>query len=200
MLLALVAVAAFGCGDRSSSVSRDLAAAPDMVPGAHASGVVSTPTEHRASATACAAAPTLPACQYGTCTTAADCTAGQNGRCVSGRVDCSCIYDQCNSDSDCPAGQDCACHLAYRGTMGAGPNSCVPANCQSDADCASGFCSPSYTTGACESYVDGYYCHTAQDECGVNADCVADGIGYPVCAYRPELGHWACVLGDFCAG
>jgi hypothetical protein len=135
------------------------------------------------------------------CATDADCTAGQGGRCIfAGFYSCACSYDTCNADSDCPTGQDCACRLTFRNTNGNGPNQCVPANCVSDADCTSGLCSPSYSTGSCESFVVGYYCHTAQDECGVNADCVAGGIGYPVCAFRPELGHWACVLGEFCSG
>jgi hypothetical protein len=174
-----------------------------MISGVHPSGTVSTPTEHRASPMACAPAPGSTGCTgSGSCSVDADCTAGPNGRCYGGGIVlCSCSYEDCKSDSDCSAGQDCACHLTLRGApSGGGPNTCVPANCRSDADCASGFCSPSYKADYCESYVDGYYCHTPDDECGVNADCVADAAEYAVCAYDSTLGHWACIAGPFCAG
>jgi hypothetical protein len=197
-------VFAVGCGSRGVSSVAD-AGAPDLwSAGAHPSGTVSVPMNNRADPMPCAARPASMACSGGSaCKTDADCIAAQNGRCNGGgTVTCVCTYDQCDSDSDCSAGQDCACRITLRGTPdGAGPNRCVSANCRSDADCgASGFCSASRTSGACESYVDGYYCHTPADECGVDADCIPDRIGYPVCAYRQDLGHWACLLGEFCNG
>jgi hypothetical protein len=136
------------------------------------------------------------------CATDADCSAGMDGRCLPSRFySCQCSYSDCNADSDCPTGQDCACSVTLRFTNGNGPNQCVPANCASDADCASGFCSPSYSTSSpCQYFVAGYYCHTAQDECGINSDCVVDGIGYAACVFQPEIGHWACVLGQICNG
>lgn len=203
-LLSFVIVAAVGCGGTGSS-GADAATSPDLggSSGAHPSGTVSVPTEHRPSPMACAPAPaSSSACQGGAaCAVDADCTAHPNGRCIGGGIVlCACAYDDCNSDGDCSSGQDCACHVTLREASGRGPNTCVPANCRSDADCASGFCSPSYTADYCQSYVDGYYCHTPHDECGVNADCIAGVAGYAVCAYQPSLGHWACVGGPFCAG
>jgi hypothetical protein len=198
----IVIALATGCHSTGSSVATDLAAPPDLTSGARPSGTVSPPSDHRATPMACPARPATAPCPYmnSGCATDADCTAGLGGRCsVSGSF-CACSYDTCNADSDCPTGQDCACRLTFRYTNGNGPNQCVPANCVSDADCTSGLCSPSNSAGACQSVVAGYYCHTAQDECGVDADCVITGPGYPACVFRPELGHWACVLGEFCAG
>ena len=207
LALALVVAALLGggCGGGAGGAG-DAGTSLDLADGGgvHPSGTVSTPTEHRPNADPCPPRPPTNGCMGGgSCATDADCTAGQNGRCDGGGiVVCACTYDQCNHDGDCGSGQACACRVTVRSApTGSGPNSCVPANCRTDADCGpGGFCSPSYTADYCQSYVDGYYCHTASDECGTNADCVADEGGYAVCAYQPTLGHWACVLGPVCAG
>ena len=69
-------------------------------------------------------------------------------------------------------------------------NECVPGNCRVDADCGAGwFCSP--TVGLVGPFygVAGHYCHTADDTCVDDGDCIDDTY---YCAYSREVGHWAC--------
>ena len=73
-------------------------------------------------------------------------------------------------------------------------------NCQIDADCGDGgYCSP--TQGDCGSYtgIIAYYCHTAQDTCVNDSECIDPERGPGYCMYRPELGHWQCGYGQ-CVG
>ena len=160
------------------------------------------PVYHRAAAIACPSSRPAYDCMVqngapSTCAKDIDCTKGMNGRCVgSGRNGCNCSYDTCVTDKDCGAGQLCDCR--DRWYLGAnGPNTCMPGNCIVDADCGPhGFCSPSLDPG-CGAFigVTGWYCHTAQDTCLDDGDCVGrvdGGFGPPFCGYRPELHYWAC--------
>jgi hypothetical protein len=137
----------------------------------------------------------------GACGQDADCTAGLDGRCViTTGTTCACRYDACLTDDDCAAGTDCSCD-AQRGGAGASgnPTVCVPSNCRTDADCGTRYCSPSI--GRACGGVDGWYCHTADDECTTDADCPAGTApDRGVCVYSHELAHWSCSTVPFCAG
>jgi hypothetical protein len=132
----------------------------------------------------------------GGCTTDPQCgtSAGIPGHCIvyaSGTRGCN--YDECTVDTDC-SGRDsvCSCQGQTRGYAGASPgNRCITGNCRVDSDCGSnGFCSPS-TTGLFYG-TEGWYCHTANDECVNPSDC-ADASAGPNCAFVVETGHWACI-------
>jgi len=128
----------------------------------------------------------------GACVTDADCTAGINGRCGFGRIGAFCSYDTCFSDADCADGEACLCDGS---NFDGGGNSCVPAACRTNNDCAPGFaCSPTF--GSCGHYTGfvAFECHTAADECTVDADC---GAGY--CAFDATLAHWVCSTSE-CVG
>jgi hypothetical protein len=137
------------------------------------------------------------------CSVDSQCTAGTNGRCLApGRLaGCFCSYDTCFADSDCKLGGPCAC----RGTGTVGANTCLAGNCRVDADCGpGGSCSPTYDFG-CGRYLGivGYYCHTKNDTCLDDSDCVPAGapIGAPAadCRHNPATGAWTCATGQ-CAG
>jgi hypothetical protein len=155
--MAVVALVAAGCGGASGSTT-----------GVHSTGTVTTPTDHRPSASVCAGA-----------------------------------TSSCRSDADCAAGTACACDTASPLATST-PTACLPANCRVDADCASGYCSESHHRGGpgnCGAEADGFFCHTAADECGNDGDCVAGGtMPYAACMYAREVGHWVCVGYDICAG
>jgi hypothetical protein len=135
----------------------------------------------------------------GTCCYDEDCVAGARGRCVEvHREGNSCSYDLCAQDSDCTTGGPCACGNST-GDAGALSNDtlgdiCLGGNCQVDSDCDGGeFCSPSF--GSCGNYygVVAYYCHTPEDECTNDDECVDDtqpGAGF--CMYSPDVSHWLC--------
>jgi hypothetical protein len=115
-----------------------------------------------------------------------------------------CSYDGCFADGDCADGGVCLCGtaLATRGSDGTALRTgslCVPARCRVDSNCgAGGFCSPTLSTFCgLRNGVQGYECHTPNDECTTDAQCTDGGGGY--CAFQPTLGHWACSFG-FCAG
>jgi hypothetical protein len=125
------------------------------------------------------------------CHSDSDCTAGTNGRCNNGHggpAGCLCNYDTCSVDTDCPSSQTCACHgSAY--TDGDG-NVCVPGNCRVDADCgAQGYCSPSVSVTSC-GLLAGYYCHTAEDVCVIDADCASQPGA--MCMYSTTESQWEC--------
>lgn len=110
---------------------------------------------------------------------------------VGNRAGPTCTYDACVLDGDCGGVKVCECE-------GQG-NRCVDANCHTDADCDGRGCSPTFDL-SCGPYdgVQGYYCHTATDECVRDSDCSHDsGSGY--CAFSPQVGHWVCGKA-FCAG
>lgn len=128
----------------------------------------------------------------GECASDADCTAGDNGRCVFGRIGAFCSYDLCFRDSDCAADEACLCDGSG---LGGGGNACVHAGCRTNNDCGPGLaCSPTF--GSCGHYTGfiGFECHTASDECTEDAEC---GAGY--CAFDPALGRWACSISE-CVG
>ncbi len=129
----------------------------------------------------------------GECMSDADCTEGANGRCGFGRAGTFCSYDLCFSDADCDADEACLCDGSG---LGGGGNSCVRADCRTNNDCSPGFaCSPTF--GGCGHYTGfiGFECHTAADECTVDADC--GGAAY--CAFDSAVSHWACSTSE-CAG
>jgi hypothetical protein len=154
------------------------------------------PTEHRATATACAPSrqPPLPDGGVSSCTTDTDCTPADGTfsfytSCLHG----TCSFDQCLTDADCANGGACGCSSDYYGgNIAYHPNICVPANCHVDADCgAGGFCSPS--RGRCGTFT-GFYCHTSADTCvDPTADC-AGCSNTNACVYAPTVGAFVCGL------
>lgn len=128
----------------------------------------------------------------GECGSDADCTDGDNGRCIQGRGQ-FCTYDTCYADSDCGTGV-CECG------QGVGNNHCVSqGNCQVDTDCSGGqFCSPSL--GSCGPYggVVGYFCHTPEDECVNDSDCTGSSPDAH-CSFNEESDRWTCSTA-FCVG
>jgi hypothetical protein len=164
------------------------------------------PKNHRATAVACdhvrptndPGAPALDAGHTGyvTCYSHAECTDGENGRCVgNGHDGWHCTYDDCFADQDCPSGNIdspgvCECEGGFR----ADNNVCLSGNCHVDSDCdpLEGFCSPSL--GQCGNYAKfvGYYCHTPGDECLDDSDCGDGGYSAGYCAFMPTVGHWQC--------
>ncbi|HJL14694.1 MAG TPA: hypothetical protein RMH99_03500 [Sandaracinaceae bacterium LLY-WYZ-13_1] len=142
--------------------------------------------------------------EHSECDEHADCTEGTNGRCTGGSFHgYHCSYDRCFADDDCAdRGGPCLCRGDGGGVASGGANRCAAGNCRTDADCGpGGFCSPSL--GDCGDYggVQGYYCHTCEDECTDDADCAdMEGIfGRGYCAYDEVVGHWRCAY-DHCAG
>jgi hypothetical protein len=131
------------------------------------------------------------------CTTQTECSAIPNSRCASndGGQKFFCRVDECFADADCEGGDVCQCP----GDGGGLGSRCLPGNCRVDADCgAGGFCSPSHDDCGRFSGFDGYYCHTAQDECNSDADC---GSEYgDLCIYEPQAGRWVCFQGEACVG
>lgn len=104
-----------------------------------------------------------------------------------------CVYDRCYSDSECLDGTLCECRT---GTQG---NGCLYTGCRVDADCPGSWCSP--TMGACGAFggIVDYECHTPEDECTDDGDCVAPGMGTGYCMYSELPGHWVCSYSS-CAG
>jgi hypothetical protein len=91
------------------------------------------------------------------------------------------------------------CECGGSAAEGRYANVCLAGNCTVDSDCGSGgYCSPSYGT-SCGAYggVAGYFCHTAEDQCTNDNQCVEGGTGY--CGYQPTTNQWTCIY-SFCAG
>ena len=106
------------------------------------------------------------------CCEDADCTEGDNGRCVSFQVGyCGgaappmlnvCRYDECQIGLDCQEGYACA----SAGTFGKPVNTCIAAICERDADCndgEGGRCAILHTSDTCPEPVLG--CTYDGDEC-----------------------------------
>jgi hypothetical protein len=140
----LVALAASIAAAASCSSARD----ETRVPSVHRVLGASCPSDRGAGSTAvCGANTARPAACAGDST----CTAGTNGRCITGfGPACSlyCSYDECSGDSDCPGNAPCACRSAATDSAA---NTCATAsNCRVDADCGpGGFCSPSLVATLC---------------------------------------------------
>ncbi len=216
LLVASIAALSLGCGS-SVTTAGDAGPTPDVPvvdsppmdsPAVDVPMTGRVPLRHRAAATTCPTVRPPSTCEGGfgppgTCTADRDCTTGTNGRCVGNPHDgCRCNYDVCNNDSDCTMGGACECRLASRGAAGA--NVCIPGNCRIDADCGErGYCSP--TLGSCGDYggLAGYYCHTPEDECVDDEDCLGVDAGFlgqrPYCMFAREVGHWRC-SNQGCAG
>jgi hypothetical protein len=124
------------------------------------------------------------------CKSKADCKEQPNGRCSLGH----CTYDGCYDDKDC-GNKVCECHEeGVRGYY------CKSGDCSVDSDCGdNGYCSPTWGM-SCGSFtgVVGYFCHTKEDECTNNDECMK-GKEQGYCAYDPTLKHWRCGFGH-CVG
>jgi len=212
--LALLALCVAHCGSTTSVVPGNTdggdnhdGGPPSLMP----------PTNHRPTATACsttrppgidtdAGAPDSGV--VGQCTSDADCTMGDNGRCLPPGGNAAgdyCTYDACSTDGDCGTGKVCVCGTDEP-PYGRTANACVPGNCRVDSDCgAKGYCSPTEATSCGNrSGTVGYYCHTAGDDCTNDSDCAGttDGgatMGPGYCAWQPTVGKWACSYG-ICTG
>ena len=163
------------------------------------------PSSHRARGASCAPSPVGPepvipdvgvaGTTAFTCAMNEACTLHSGGRWVYNSGDCgepciatapssACLYDTCAADADCPKASVCVC-----GQGGPAPNACsVVGNCRVDADCPSGFCSPS--VDGCAAF-NGYFCHTASDECNVDADCANSG-SFARCVVDVSSAAWKC--------
>jgi hypothetical protein len=203
------------------TVDRPLADAPDDTTADHGDAadenVRSTlPAFHRPTASACAeprpAGMPGPICfsqqvlaDASDCDADQNCMNGRNGRCNCRSVGpgpttfvVECSYDQCGSDSDCEGGV-CGCRESQvtEGTH----TVCLSGNCRIDSDCdAGGYCSPSHAAFCSPTSWQGYFCHTANDECVSDSDCTPTGTQCPnpYCAYDPNVHHWVCSTG--CCG
>lgn len=158
------------------------------------------PKVHRAAGSICGASPHSRGRRPDLlgCESDAECTNGKNARCQEQLVkhahaENRCVYDGCSADADCRGGEaddkgPCVC--GKDGDV----NRCLSGNCSTDADCGKGgWCSPSY--GFKCGYEDGqsYWCHTADDLCNDDADCVgAGGERRAQCRYDREKKRWAC--------
>ena len=158
---------------------------------------MSAPKFHRATAEACTAArpPGIDGATGGDCTSDADCTEGDNGRCVQDINNPPfCSYDECQSDADCGGGSVCEC----RNPAVFDANVCVHGNCLTDADCPGDYCSPSAVTLSPFCSLDipigsvGYFCHSASDECVNDDDCDPGTGSFPGCLFDADKGHFAC--------
>ena len=202
----LLALAALRCTTKSSGAGPGEGGAKSQ-PGAPPASL-GVPPFHRASANACTIARgqrSIPdgggsnQSLYGGCTKDSECTSGKNGRCdnVYNSMACACDYDTCNDDSAC-AGAVCACRTS-EGPLE--PNRCLHVgNCTTDADCGPGsYCSPSPLAGdLCDGNNIAYYCHTPDDACVQDSQCVPQGVLNPPtgpCLFSPDRGRWVCYDG-----
>ncbi len=155
-----------------------------------------TPTTHRSVALSCVGVNSPPEPSFistampGTCKLHSDCTAGANGKCVSGvgmmGATYNCVYDQCATDADCGSGMVCYC------TATSAARCLAIGNCRIDADCGGGnysYCSPSMSW-VCGGYrpIDGYHCHTPADSCLDDTECT----GTDYCNFDVYEARWKC--------
>ncbi len=165
--------------------------------GSGAGSALPEPEEHRATAETCTGTPPagsqIPDVEESTCEADAECTDGDNGRCVwpyaGGNI---CLYDECFEDSDCGGSLVCSCRVGEA----FGVNVCYHGNCKVDADCGEGgYCSPSGIVGpSCGMGIlpgsVGFFCHSAADECTDSADCGNEDSF--TCLFSVEAGHFVC--------
>ncbi len=123
------------------------------------------------------------------CASDAECTSGDNGRCLATKVAARtnyCSYDACFTDADCGNSKVCTCR-----EFASDANRCDPGNCKVDADCgAGGYCSPSADPDKTNFGSTGWWCHTKLDECVDDTDCVAQSGAK--CVYDPAVSHFTC--------
>lgn len=130
------------------------------------------------------------------CHTDADCTEGQNGRCVrlsnhgshGPALEASaCSYDECFTDADCPGAPraTCWCRRASGEVVGLG-HYCTGGECATDADCGEGH--------YCRRGANGRFCHSPADECMEDQPCPApeqrclrEGDGLYRCSAMPPV-------------
>jgi len=155
------------------------------------------PSAHRAEALSCEGVhdPPEPADRWAPeydCLEHADCTDGENGKCIGGDrymgLNSFCVYDACRTDADCDPGEVCYCAVSTWARC------LFFGNCQIDADCGpGGYCSPSGSED-CGGHrsIDGYYCHTPHDTCIDNADCT----GTDYCNFNVYNDRWECTAVD----
>ena len=106
--------------------------------------------------------------------------------------------DECLVDSDCGATDVCSCAGHTFEYAHATRNICVTADCRTDADCGAFACSPTDSDGGPFYGVQGYYCHTSNDSCGRDSDCVR-GTEQGYCMFSQDVAHWVCGY-NFAAG
>lgn len=107
--------------------------------------------------------------QYGYC----------DGAFLGGEAPAPTCKSGCVVDGECGANMICVCGHPESPTGGV----CRPSQCTSDLDCPYGYCaSYAQVCGA-----GGYACHSPDDECLSNADCLGGS-----CSYDSVLGHRAC--------
>jgi hypothetical protein len=106
--------------------------------------------------------------------------------------------DECLTDSDCGATGVCSCAGSTFEYAHQTRNICVAANCRVDSDCGAFTCSPSDGDSGPFYGAQGYYCHTADDSCGRDSDCVR-GTQQGYCMYSQDVAHWVCGY-NFAAG
>ena len=133
--------------------------------------------------------------QSGECKADADCKDGRNGRCLVSAVAAPrCTYDECLTDADCGEGKNCFCAPGDYVH-----NRCVEANCHTDADCnEDGACSASYGDCGALHDVQGYYCHTCEDECTDDRDCWGETQQPRDCRYDKKRKLWSCAVTFSC--
>jgi hypothetical protein len=163
--------------------------------GCPGSGMRVVPAVHVAQPSACTMVAGYPADAAPTsCTSDTQCSDG--GPALGGSPSSHCLHGECSTsactmDDDCGDGGVCSCQgstFGYAHTSFG--NVCVPGNCRSDADCGPGsYCSPTLSGGPFYG-IQGYYCHSCNDECTNDSDCGDGGCSY--CAYDRTVGHWAC--------
>jgi len=192
------------CGDSASEGTSATSGAGGSASAATTTSASSTtgggavPTLHRETAPVCSndrPPGSIGAGPDGTCVADAECTEGDNGRCVQRLGQPTfCSYDECSVDADCGAASVCEC----RNPSVFNANVCVHGNCVLDADCGpSGYCSPSAVTldPSCAEGVSpgsvGYFCHTPEDECVDAADCGASPES-AACIYQVAEQRFAC--------
>lgn len=153
--------------------------------------------KHRAVAAACdsASAPGVGTPGAGgACDRDSDCKGGRNGRCMPklgmSATGNECEYDACFSDAECKSGETCTCGIREPWPA---RHRCQPSNCRVDRDCGpKGFCSPSKHALASKT-VEGWYCHTDDDECMNDSDCPSEVPGRTdYCGYNANKERWVC--------
>lgn len=112
------------------------------------------------------------------------------GRCSGPTDPCECVAP-CGTDDDCGDGFACQCSVGWLPGLpfGSYHASCIPANCRTADDCGGFECGLSDDDRGCGGARKGYFCHSEEDECFGDRDCVSGGSGN-ACVFVGS--HWAC--------